>query len=205
MTNVPRAAAPPATTARLDAAFALARELHGSQVRKGTSIPYLSHLMAVASLVLEAGGDEELAIAALLHDAVEDQGGAATAARLRELFGDRVHDVVLGCTDTDVVPKPPWRARKEAYVEHARTAPADVKVVSAADKLHNARSILADHARVGDLVWSRFSAEKTELAWYYAALLDALGQGEGEADPRVRHLLAELGPAVATLVRLANA
>ncbi len=195
---------PPVTSGRLDAAFALARELHGGQVRKGTAIPYVSHLMAVASLVLEAGGDEDLAIAALLHDAVEDQGGPATAARIREQFGDRVHDVVQGCTDTNVVPKPPWRARKEAYVAHARVAPADVKVVSTADKLHNERSILADHARVGDAVWSRFSAKRAEIAWYYASLVDALGAGEGASDPRVRHLLTELKPAVAELVRLAD-
>ena len=109
--------------------------------------------------------DSRLQSVGRVLDAAVTQNSLAfgTVARIREQFGERVHDVVLGCTDTDVVPKPPWRARKEAYVEHARAAPADVKVVSTADKLHNARSILADHARVGDAVWSRFSTGKVDI------------------------------------------
>lgn len=109
---------PPPLGPRLDAAFTLARDLHATQRRKDTAIPYVAHLLGVASLVLDDGGDEDEAIAALLHDAVEDQGGAPTLARIRDQFGERVADIVAACSDTDVVPKPPWRARKEAYVAH---------------------------------------------------------------------------------------
>jgi hypothetical protein len=156
---------------RFDRAFALARELHATQARKETENPYISHLMGVASLVLEDGGDEDEAIAALLHDAVEDQGGPRTLGRIRQLFGERVARIVDACSDTDVTPKPPWRQRKEAYIAHLRDPqlPAGAIRVSLADKLHNARAILFD-LRAGHDVFARFSAGQADQHWYYDAL-----------------------------------
>jgi GTP pyrophosphokinase len=100
---------------RLDEAFAFANRLHASQIRKGSTIPYISHLLAVASIVMEYGGSEDEAITALLHDSIEDQGGSSTRAEIRRLFGEQVVSIVDGCTDAETVPKPPWRQRKEAY------------------------------------------------------------------------------------------
>ena len=160
-------------TERLDDAFRLARELHTAQIRKGTDTPYLSHLMAVSAIVLEHGGGEDEAIAALLHDAVEDQGGAATLAEIRRRFGDAAAAIVEGCTDADTTPKPPWRQRKERYVAHIAHASRSVRLVSAADKLHNARAILDDYRAVGDAVWDRFNVGPAEILWYYRALADA--------------------------------
>ena len=167
----------PPTGPRLDEAFALARELHAGQRRKGTAIPYIGHLMAVAALVIEDGGDEDEAIAALLHDAVEDQGGPPTLALIRERFGPRVAAIVAACSDTDETPKPPWRARKEAYLAHLRAPdlPDGTLRVSLADKLHNARAILAD-ARAGHDVFARFNAPRQDQAWYYDALARAFAQ-----------------------------
>ncbi len=159
-------------TARFTDALVFACELHRGQSRKGTQIPYVSHLLGVACLVLEYGGDEDEAIGGLLHDAVEDQGGKATATAIRERFGDRVADIVLSCSDCDVIPKPPWRQRKEAYVAHLRVATASALLVSACDKLHNARTILADYREQGEALWSRFSGGRESL-WYYRALVDA--------------------------------
>ncbi len=159
---------------RIDAALVYARQLHSGQVRKGTQIPYVSHLLAVASLVLEAGGGEDEAIAALLHDAVEDQGGSPTLAVIRERFGETVAGIVEGCTDTYVVPKPPWRARKEAYVHHLRRAAPAVRLVSLADKLHNARAIVSDLRRHGHALWDRFNGGRDGTLWYYRAVADAL-------------------------------
>jgi (p)ppGpp synthase/HD superfamily hydrolase len=163
----------PLLTRRFDVALQLASALHHRQHRKGTRIPYIAHLMAVSAIVLEAGGDEELAIAALFHDAVEDQGGAATEKTIRRLFGDRVADIVAECSDTDIEPKPPWRERKEAYLAHLKTASDDALLVSAADKLHNARAILADYRLLGDDLWERFNASKTDQLWYYRQLVRA--------------------------------
>lgn len=159
---------------RFGAALDYASRLHSAQTRKGTSVPYVAHLLAVASLVLEHGGDEDEAIAALLHDAVEDQGGAATAAAIRERFGDRVAEIVLGCTDTDVIPKPPWRPRKEAHLERLRSAPASVLLVAAADKLHNARATLGEYRCRGEEVWSRFNGGREGTLWYYRATVQLL-------------------------------
>jgi (p)ppGpp synthase/HD superfamily hydrolase len=128
--------------------------------------------LGVASLVLEAGGDEDLAIAALLHDVVEDCGGAPMLKEIRRRFGERVAHVVDGCTDTDVDPKPPWRQRKEDYIAHLRTADADTRLVSAADKLHNVRSIVATYREIGDRVWERFHGKRDGTLWYYRTLLD---------------------------------
>ena len=158
-------------TQRFKDALDYALELHGDQQRKGSDTPYVAHLLAVASLVLEDGGDEEQAIAALLHDGPEDQGGLETLAAIRQRFGDRVADIVHGCTDTYEMPKPPWRQRKESYLEHLQFASEEVRRVSLADKLHNARSILTDLLRCGDDVWSRFNGGKDGTLWYYRSLL----------------------------------
>jgi hypothetical protein len=170
--DTPRAlASAPKLGPRFDRAFALTRDLHATQRRKDTETPYISHLMAVASLVLDDGGDEDEAIAALLHDAVEDQGGRQTLGLIRGQFGTRVADIVLACSDTDVTPKPPWRARKEAYIAHLRDPelPAGTLRVSLADKLHNARAILFD-LRAGHDVYARFNAGRTDQLWYYGEL-----------------------------------
>jgi len=153
-------------------AFVFAAEKHAGQTRKASTIPYIAHLMGVASLVLEAGGDEDLAIAALLHDVVEDCGGAPMLQEVQRRFGKRVAKVVEGCTDTDEFPKPPWRERKESYLRHLREADQDTRLVSAADKLNNVRSILADHREIGDSVWARFNGGREGTLWYYRALLD---------------------------------
>ncbi len=158
---------------RFDRAVALARSLHRDQRRKATEIPYIAHLLGVASLVLEDGGDEDEAIAALLHDAVEDQGGAETLALITRLFGHRVADIVAACSDTDVTPKPPWGERKRAYIAHLsdRRLPPGTVRVSLADKLHNARSILFD-LRAGHDVYARFKADREQTLWYYGTLVD---------------------------------
>jgi (p)ppGpp synthase/HD superfamily hydrolase len=153
-------------------AFQFAAEKHKGQARKASTIPYLAHLMGVASLVLEAGGDEDLAIAALLHDVVEDCGGAPMLREVRRRFGERVAKVVDGCTDADTFPKPPWRERKEKYIAHLKTADADTRLVSAADKLNNVRSILSDYRAHGESIWSRFNGGREGTLWYYRTLRD---------------------------------
>jgi (p)ppGpp synthase/HD superfamily hydrolase len=180
-------------TERFDRAFLLASELHRTQMRKSTEIPYISHLMTVSALVLENGGTEDEAIAALLHDAVEDQGGPATLERIREEFGETVADVVMQLSDTDKTPKPPWRARKEQYLAHLEVAPLSVLRVSAADKRHNARSIVKDYLLVGDDLWNRFSAPAAEQIWYYRSLADVFRRRLGGP------LASELSRAVADL------
>jgi (p)ppGpp synthase/HD superfamily hydrolase len=159
-----------APTGRYAEAVAWAVELHGPQMRKGTTIPYLTHLLAVSSLVWEHGGDEEDAIAGLLHDAIEDTD--ATADDIEQRYGPKVAAVVLACSDTTVRPKPPWRERKEAYHAHLDdpATPKDVLRVSAADKLHNARSMLGDHRVVGDELWARFSEGVDSQLWNYGCL-----------------------------------
>ena len=160
-------------TPRFRQALAYATELHEKQVRKGGHVPYVAHLLSVAGIVLEYGGDEEEAIAALLHDAVEDQGGAPIRDQIQSRFGDRVTAIVDGCTDADTQPKLPWRQRKEAFVESIPTASPSVLLVSAADKLHNARSILADYREIGEPLWDRFTGRKRGTLWYYRTLVDA--------------------------------
>jgi HD domain len=171
--DTPRPAdpAPRLLTTRFDRGVALARELHEDQVRKGGQIPYLSHLLGVCSLVLDDGGDEDEAIAGLLHDAVEDQGGQKTLSRIRQQFGERVANIVEACSDTDVIPKPPWQERKEAYIAHLSdpNLPAGTVRVSLADKLHNVRAILFD-LRAGEDVFARFKADRDSQLWYYETL-----------------------------------
>jgi (p)ppGpp synthase/HD superfamily hydrolase len=152
-------------------AFNFAVEKHDGQTRKASTIPYIAHLMGVASTVLEFGGDEDLAIAALLHDVVEDCGGAPMLKEVRRRFGPRVAKIVDGCTDSDTYPKPPWGERKETYIRHLKTADVETRLVSAADKLNNVRSILSDYREVGELIWARFNGGRDGTLWYYGALL----------------------------------
>jgi len=157
-------------------AFVFAAEKHKAQTRKASTIPYIAHLMGVASLVLEAGGGEDLAIAALLHDVVEDCGGAPMLKEVSRRFGQRVAKVVDGCTDADIEPKPPWRERKEKYIRHLKKADADTRLVSAADKLNNVRSIVSDYRAIGESVWSRFNGGREGTLWYYRTLRDVFLQ-----------------------------
>lgn len=166
----------PLLSSRFHLAFQLASGLHLQQMRKGTSVPYISHLMAVCALVLEAGGDEDQAIAALLHDSVEDQGGVTTLETIRRLFGDRVAFAVESVSDSTVSDpkrKAPWRERKEKYLAHLEQANPDALMVGIADKLHNLRTALTDYRQIGDQLWSRFSVPKDEQLWYYGALVEA--------------------------------
>ncbi len=162
---------------RFEQALVYATRLHAEQRRKGTNVPYVAHLLAVASLALEHGASEDEAIAALLHDAVEDQGGVQTLEEIRRRFGETVAAIVSACTDSTTIPKPPWRARKEAYVAHLRHASASVRLVSACDKLHNARSILRDYRVLGEALWERFTGRKDGTLWYYRALVRAFQEG----------------------------
>ncbi|NLG72238.1 MAG: HD domain-containing protein [Chloroflexi bacterium] len=159
-------------SSRFESAFLLASRLHADQVRKGTTIPYISHLMAVAALVLEAGGDEDQAIAALLHDAVEDQGGKEVLEEIQDRFGPRVAAMVAALSDTDQTPKPPWRERKVAYLAHLQFASPEVLRISLADKLHNARTILSDLREQGNATWERFNGGREGSLWYYRSLAD---------------------------------
>jgi len=156
---------------RFTDAFAYAVHLHAHQARKSTSISYLTHLMSVCSLVLEDGGDENQAIAALLHDGPEDQGGQPVLDEIRRRFGDEVANLVDGLTDTLISPKPKWRPRKKAYLARLTDEPMSVLRVSLADKLHNIRSVAVDHENSGDAIWDRFNAGREQQAWYYGELL----------------------------------
>ena len=158
-------------SSRFEGALILATRLHTNQDRKGARIPYVAHLLAVTALVLEDDGDEDQAIAALLHDAVEDQGGIETLDEIRKHFGERVAHIVEGCSDSFESPKPPWKERKVNYLRHLREADIDVLRVSLADKLHNAYSILRDLQQHGDVIWERFKGGKDGTLWYYRSLV----------------------------------
>jgi (p)ppGpp synthase/HD superfamily hydrolase len=161
---------------KFDEAMLLAHELHRFDVRKGNGKPYISHLLGVCSLVVDYGGDEEMAIAALLHDAVEDHGGYPMLDQIRERFGDRVAHIVDGCTDSyvlDATKKEPWRQRKEAYLARIPLEDADVRIVSAADKLYNCRTILRDLRRDGIIALDRFNGGRKDTVWYYDELVAA--------------------------------
>jgi (p)ppGpp synthase/HD superfamily hydrolase len=159
-------------TSRFEDGLIFAFNLHKTQSRKSIPVPYFAHLMGVASLVLEAGGDEDTAVAALLHDAVEDHGGLPTLLEIRHQFGNRVADIVDLCTDAYQEPKPPWRGRKEQYLAKLRYASPEARLVSVADKLYNVRTTI-DALRVdGNNVWDRFNGGKEGTLWYYRALLE---------------------------------
>ena len=159
-------------TDRFESALIFAFNLHKNQTRKSIPVPYFAHLMGVTSLVLEAGGDEDTAIAALLHDAVEDQGGVSILEEIRQSFGDHVADIVDHCTDAYAIPKPPWLKRKEQYLAKLRLASPEARLVSVADKLYNVRTISDALRMYGDDVWSRFNGAKEGTLWYYHTLLD---------------------------------
>jgi GTP pyrophosphokinase len=163
----------PLLTSRFRQALEFATRLHADQVRKGTDIPYIAHLLAVAALVLEHGADEDVAIAGLLHDAAEDQGGMAILQEIKRTFGRRVSALVEACSDTMETPKPPWKERKVRYINHLATAPEDVLLIALADKLHNARAVLTDFRKHGDGVWVRFQGGKEGTLWYYEEIASA--------------------------------
>lgn len=166
---------------RFDQALVYAAQLHREQTRKGSETPYLAHLLATASIAIEHGADEDEAIAALLHDAIEDQGGAATRQEIERRFGARVAAIVVECSDTDQIPKPPWRERKEAYLAHLAELSPSARLVATCDKLHNARALLLDYERHGEEVWSRFNGGREGTLWYYRAIADALAAGNPSA------------------------
>ncbi len=184
-------------TERYSDAVAYAATAHAAQRRKGTDIPYVAHLLAVSGSVLEAGGDEDQAIAGLLHDVVEDQGGLPRAEDVRARFGDRVADIVLGCSDStteDPEHKLPYTDRKAAHIAHLREANDDVLLVTAADKLHNARAIHTDLLIDGPDMLTRFNGRPDQILAYYRSILDVL-ESRGTAPVLVvplRHAVNEI-------------
>lgn len=185
-------------SSRFIEALSYAAELHSRQQRKVSGEPYVSHLLGVAAIALQYGADEDEAIAALLHDAIEDQGGAAAREAIRDRFGPRVVQIVDGCSDTDVTPKPPWRTRKEAYIEHLRHATDSMRLVSTADKIHNARAILQEYRVRGAALWEHFRGGRDGTLWYYRSIVDTLKQTA--PNPMVE----ELGRIVTELERLVS-
>jgi (p)ppGpp synthase/HD superfamily hydrolase len=185
-------------TARFQRALLYAARVHARQFRKGTTRPYIGHLLGVTSIVLTHGGDEDEAIAALLHDAVEDQGGKPRLREIRRKFGARVAHIVEGCTDSDIEPKPPWLERKKEYLRHLRQADASVRLVSAADKIYNARETLNDLCKHRDTLWKRFKGGKQGTLWYYREVGRIL-QRKGP-----KELAAELNRLVKELARVAK-
>ena len=178
-------------------ALGYAFELHRDQKRKGTRIPYVGHLLEVAGIVIDYGGNEDRAIAALLHDAVEDQGGRKIREEISKKFGEKVATIVDWCSDTDKKPKPAWRERKEAYIKHIAQAPPSVILVSAADKLQNIRAITRDYRSIGDEVWKRFKGGKSGTLWYHRALVEEYKKTEADA-----RIIAELDRTVSELEKL---
>jgi GTP pyrophosphokinase len=182
---------------KLERALVYAVQVHADHYRKGTRVPYVTHLLAVAAIVGENGGTEDAVVAALLHDAPEDRGGEARLGDIRLRFGDAVAEIVAGCTDTYEDPKPPWRERKDRHLAHLAGTSDSVQLVSAADKLHNARSVLSDYRAVGEELWGRFTGGREGTLWYYRAVVDALGAVHD--DP----IVEELDRVVRELERLA--
>lgn len=187
---------------RFERALVHVTRLHARQERKGSDIPYVAHLLGVASIVLQYGGKEDEAIAALFHDAIEDQGGKAMREEIRMAYGDEVTAIVDGCTDADTFPKPPWRERKEKYIAHIADAPPSVLLVSAADKLENARAILKDFRQIGDRIWRRFKGGKGGSLWYYRHVVNAYRSARNlQTDARVKPLVDELDRVVTEIER----
>jgi GTP pyrophosphokinase len=177
-------------------ALAYAFELHREQERTGSGVPYVAHLLGVSSLALEHGADEEMAIAALLHDSAEDQGGEETLKAIELRFGERVAKIVRACTDATEQPKPPWRERKMRYLEHLRDAASDVQLVAACDKLYNLRCIVNDYRALGEPLWQRFTGGRAGVLWYYHELCSAFTSTDAVA--------AELARTYAQLEALAD-
>lgn len=180
-------------TERFDDALTYASRIHRAQRRKGADIPYVSHLLGVAAIAIENGATEDQAIAALLHDAVEDQGGAERLDDIRTRFGEEVARIVDDCTGSDMEPKPPWRGRKEAYLASLSHKPAASLEVSIADKTHNAGAIVADLHVHGEQVWTRFTGGRDGSLWYFRALADAFAPlAPGTASDRFARLVGEM-------------
>jgi (p)ppGpp synthase/HD superfamily hydrolase len=198
----------PILGADFDRALALAAEHHRNQLRKGTEIPYVSHLLAVTSIVLEMGGSEREAIGALLHDAVEDAVGDDGPRRMQESirrdFGDDVARIVMANSDTDIQPKPPWHQRKADYIGAIEHKAPDELRVSLADKLHNARAILLDLRTYGDALWDRFSGDQEDVCWYYRKLYKAFAQRRDVLGLQATPALEELKRTVDEIDRLAG-
>jgi (p)ppGpp synthase/HD superfamily hydrolase len=180
-------------------ALAYAARLHAEQTRKGSDTPYISHLLAVTAIALDHGATENEAIAALLHDAVEDQGGQDTLEEIRRRFGDQVAEIVAACSDTDELPKPPWRDRKEAFVERLRTEPYSVRLVVAADKLHNVRDVLRNYRIHGDDLWSQFKGGRDGTLWYYRAVVGALTEAGNPEETELNAIIEEIGDTISLL------
>ena len=182
-----------------ESALTFASRLHAKQTRKGSNAPYISHLLAVAAIALDHGATEKEAIAALLHDAVEDQGGQKTLDKIRRRYGNRVARIVDAVSDTDETPKPPWRERKEAYVERLRSEPYSVRLVVAADKLHNARHLLSSYRVQGEDLWSHFTGDREGTLWYYRAVVDALATAAEPEENQLRAIIDEIDRTLAAL------
>jgi len=199
-------------TDRFDRTLLYATHVHGGQVRKGTNTPYVAHLLAAAATVLEYGGDEDLAIAALLHDSVEDQGGKARLDDVRNRFGEGVARIVEACSDSLADTgkgerKASWRQRKEAYLADLQNANKDILRVSLADKVHNARAILRDLRKpdIGEEVWARFSVSKKQTLWYYHNLADRFCERlSNQLSNELREIVGVLGAEVAKARRRAS-
>ncbi len=183
-------------------ALVYAARLHAGQRRKGSDTPYISHLLAVTAIALDHGASENEAIAALLHDAVEDQGGQETLEEIRRRFGDQVARIVAACSDTDASPKPPWRERKEAFVRRLRTEPYSVRLVVAADKLHNVRDVLSSYRVQGEDLWSHFNGRRDGTLWYYRAVVDALVGAAKPGENRLQAIIDEIDRTLAALQQL---
>jgi (p)ppGpp synthase/HD superfamily hydrolase len=183
---------------QFEKALVYATRAHGDQTRKKTGIPYIAHILGVTAIAMEYGANETEAIAALLHDAVEDCGGAKRLRDIERKFGNEVARIVEGCTDTDQTPKPPWLERKKAYLAHVRHAPMPTKLVSASDKLHNVRAILMNYRKEGERLWSRFNAGKQGALWYYRALVNAF------SGKRIQPLVQEFDRTLTVLELLSN-
>ncbi len=180
-------------TSRFSDAFLYAAKLHAAQRRKVSGEPYLSHLLGTASIVLDYGGNEEESIAALLHDAVEDQGGPATRGEIHKRFGENIAAIVDGCTDADTFPKPPWRQRKEVFLERLRTASPSVRLVVAADKLHNLRALVREYRRQGEGLWRYFQGGREGTLWYHRSVAEILQTGGNDLLAReLQHTREEL-------------
>jgi len=190
---------------RFEEALIFANQLHSGQERKVSGAPYIGHLLGVASIVIEYGGNEDEAIGALLHDAIEDQGGTIIREEIRKRFGDTVVEIVDGCTDSDVIPKPPWRKRKEDYIAHLAEATPSILLVSASDKLHNTRATLKKYRVIGNEVWNYFAGKKDGTLWYYRTLIIAFRDRISRipnCNPQIPQIVDELDRVVVELERL---
>lgn len=152
---------------KFEHALTFANQVHAEQKRKDSGAPYFAHVIGVAALVLEDGGSEEEAIAALLHDTAEDQGGQAMLDEIAERFGDKISRIVSECSDTLVIPKPPWRERKEAHIKKLRMAHPETIRIMLADKVYNSRNLLRGLQQRGEQVWGNFKGGRDGTLWYF--------------------------------------